>query len=36
MKTKEVLKLVLTSVLLFGCASVFAEESADDPANVWT
>ena len=36
MKTKEVLKLVLTSVLLFGYASVHAEESADDPANVWS
>lgn len=36
MKTKEVLKLVLTCVLLFGYASVYAEESADDPANVWS
>lgn len=36
MKTNEVLKLVLTSVLLFGFASAFAEETTDDPADVWS
>jgi len=36
MKANEVLKLVLTSVLLFGFASAFAEEATDDPADVWS
>jgi ketosteroid isomerase-like protein len=36
MKTNEVLKLVLTSVLLFGFASAFAEQESDDPADVWS
>lgn len=36
MKTNEVLKLVLTSALLFGFASAFAQETADDPADVWS
>ena len=36
MKTNEVLKLVLTSVLLFGLTSAFAEETKDDPADVWS
>ena len=36
MKTKEVLKLVLTSVLLLGFTSAFAQETTDDPADVWS
>ena len=36
MTTKEVLKLVLTSILLFGLTSAYAEESTDDSANVWS
>jgi ketosteroid isomerase-like protein len=36
MKTSEVLKLVLTGALLFGFASAFAQETADDPADVWS
>jgi len=36
MKTIEALKLVLTGVLLFGFTSTFAQESASDPADVWS
>ncbi len=36
MKTKEVLKLVLTSIFLFSFTPALAEESADDSADVWS
>ncbi len=35
MNNKEVLKLVLTSVLLLGFTSAFAQGSAEDHADVW-
>jgi hypothetical protein len=36
MKIKEVLKLVLTSIFLFSFTFAFAEEPADDSADVWS
>ncbi|TFG40400.1 MAG: nuclear transport factor 2 family protein [Chromatiales bacterium] len=36
MKTKGMLKLVLTGVLLMGFTSVFAQGSANDQADVWS
>ena len=36
MNFKEALKLVLTSVFLLSFTSVFAQESADDSADVWS
>ena len=36
MKFKELLKLVLTSILLLSFTSTFAQGSADDQADVWS
>ena len=36
MKTNQVLKLVLTIAILFGCTSAFAEGAADDRADAWS
>ena len=36
MNTNQALKLVLTSVFLLGLTSAYAQESADDSANVWS
>ncbi len=36
MNFKEALKLVLTSVFLFSYTSAFAQETADDSADVWS
>ena len=36
MNIREVFKLVLTSVLLLGFASVLAQDSANDSADVWS
>ncbi|MDH4055447.1 MAG: nuclear transport factor 2 family protein [Gammaproteobacteria bacterium] len=36
MKAKELLKLVLTGVCLMGFTSTFAQDSANDQADVWT
>ena len=36
MNTNQALKLVLTSVFLLSLTSAYAQESADDSANVWS
>ena len=36
MNTKQAFKLVLTSVFLLSLTSAYAQESADDSANVWS
>lgn len=36
MKTNNLLKLILTSAMLFGFTSAIAQDSADDSADVWS